>query len=255
MAWNNFSTDTLGGIVAGVSLMTGGNGGQIHTYIAKPDGAGPYPGVVMTHHAPGWDEYYREFARRFAEHGYIAIVPNLFEQFGHGTPDDVAAAARGAGGVSDASVIADAKASLDLVKSTPTSNGKVGVIGTCSGGRHALLAGIKVPGFNAIASLWGANVVVPPDRLTSQQPQAVIDMIPDLNAPLIGLFGNDDMNPSPDQVATLEQALKDNGKQYVFHRYDGAGHGFFYYHMPSYRQMQAMDGWDKVEDFFNQNLR
>src|SRR5207253_4700037 len=78
--WNNFRTDTLGGIVAGVSMMTGGSGNQTHTYIARPDGAGPYPGVVMTHHLPGWDEFYREFARRFAEHGYIAIVPNLFDQ-------------------------------------------------------------------------------------------------------------------------------------------------------------------------------
>ena len=75
------------------------------------------------------------------------------------------------------------------------------------------------------------------------------------HAPLIALFGNDDMNPSPAQADMLEQALKDNGKDYVFYRYDGAGHGFFYYHMPSYREQQAMDGWDKVEDFFNQNLR
>ena len=120
----------------------------------------------MTHHAPGWDEFCREFARRFAEHGYIAVVPNLFEQSGQGTPDDVAAAARGAGGVSDTSVIADGQAALDLIKSMPTSNGKVGVIGTCSGGRHALLVGTRVPGFGAIADLWGANVVVTPDRLT-----------------------------------------------------------------------------------------
>lgn len=73
-----------------------------------------------------------------------------------------------------------------------------------------------MPGFSAVADLWGANVVVPPERLTPQQPQAVIDMTPDLNVPLIGLFGNDDMNPSPDQVDQHEQALKDNGKQYVF---------------------------------------
>src|SRR5262252_1451277 len=166
MAWNNFSTDTLGGIVAGVSMMTGGNGSEIHTYIARPDGTGPYPGVVMTHHLPGWDEFYREFARRFAEHGFIAIVPNLFEQFGQGTPDDVAAAARGAGGVSDASVIADAEAALNLVKAHPASNGKVGVIGTCSGGRHALLVASRVQGFSAVADLWGGNVVAPSDRLT-----------------------------------------------------------------------------------------
>ena len=252
--WNSFRTDAEGGIVAGVSLMTGGSGDQIHTYIARPDGAGPYPGVVMTHHLPGWDEFYREFARRFAEHGFIAIVPNLYEQFGHGTPDDVAAAARGAGGISDASVMADAEAALNVVKAMPSSNGKVGVIGTCSGGRHALLVASRVPGFSAVADLWGANVVVPPERLTPQQPEAVIDMTPDLNVPLIGLFGNDDMNPSPEQVDQHEQALKDNGKTYVFYRYDGAGHGFFYYHTPAYRQQAAMDGWNKVEDFFHQNL-
>ncbi len=62
-------------------------------YIAKPDGAGPYPGVVITHHAPGFDEWTREFARRFAEHGFIAIAPNLYERFGHGTPAEARAAA------------------------------------------------------------------------------------------------------------------------------------------------------------------
>src|SRR6266545_1544446 len=129
--WNAFRTDDpLGGIVAGTAMMKGGNDDDIHVYIARPDGAGPYPGVVMTHHAPGWDEFYREFARRFAEHGYITVVPNLYERFGQGTPDDVAAAARAAGGVSDASVIGDASAALDLVRSQPSSNGKVGVIGT-----------------------------------------------------------------------------------------------------------------------------
>src|SRR5919206_1428930 len=110
--WNVFRTDAEGGIVAGATVIPGGGGDPIHAYVARPDGAGPYPGVVLTHHAPGWDEFYREFARRFAEHGYIAVVPNLYERFGHGSPDDVAAAVRGAGGVSDASVIADAEAAL-----------------------------------------------------------------------------------------------------------------------------------------------
>jgi carboxymethylenebutenolidase len=252
--WNTFRTDALGGIVASVSMLPGGQDDQVHAYVARPDGAGPYPGIVMTHHLPGWDEFYREFARRFAEHGYIAVVPNLFERFGHGTPDDVAAAARAAGGVSDESVKGDAGQSMQWIKAQPFSNGKVGVIGTCSGGRHALLVASSVPGFDAVADLWGANVVVTPDRLTPQQPVAVIDLTPNLNVPLLGLFGNDDMGPSPAQVDQHEAALQAAGKDYMFHRYDGAGHGFFYYHMPSYRQQQAMDGWNKVDDFFRQTL-
>jgi carboxymethylenebutenolidase len=252
--WNAFRTDAIGGMVAGVELMTGGGGDEIHTYIARPSGEGPYPGVVLLHHAPGWDEFYREFARRFAEHGYIAIAPNLYERFGHGTPDDVAAMVRGAGGVSDDSVVADAEAALAWVQSQPTSNGKVGVIGTCSGGRHAVLAASRIPGFSAVADLWGGGVIMPESQLNELRPVAPISLTADLNAPIIGLFGNDDMGPSPAQVDQHEQALIANGKTYMFHRYDGAGHGFFYYHAPNYRQEPAMDGWNKVEDFFLQYL-
>jgi carboxymethylenebutenolidase len=253
--WNEFRTDTEGGIVAGVSTIAGGGGDPIHAYIARPDGPGPYPGVVLVHHAPGWDEFYREFSRRFAEHGFIAVCPDLYERYGHGTPSDVAALVRGDGGIADASVIADAEAAMGWIKAHPTSNGKVGIIGTCSGGRHALLVASSVDGFDAVADLWGGGVIARPDQLNERQPVAPIDLTPSLNAPLIGLFGNDDRGPSPEQVNQHEEVLKQHGKTYVFHRYDGAGHGFFYYHAPSYRQQQAMDGWDKVEDFFNQYLR
>jgi len=254
MAYNSTRTDAVTGMTAQVITLAGYNGDQVHAYVAQPEGPGPFPGVVMTHHAPGWDEFSRETMRRFTEHGFITIVPNLYERFGQGLPDEVAAKARSEGGVSDASVIGDSTAALAWVKSQPTSNGKVGVIGMCSGGRHALLVASSVPGFGAIADLWGAGVVAPPERLTEKQPVAVIDMTPNLEVPIIGLFGNDDMSPSPDQVNQHEEALKAAGKTYMFHRYDGAGHGFFYYHMPSYRQQQAMDGWTKVEDFFKQYL-
>src|SRR6185436_6699749 len=98
------------------------------------------------------------------------------------------------------------------------------------------------------------GVVAAPDQLNALRPVAPIDLTPQLNAPIIGLFGNDDTGPSPAQVNQHEQALKENGKTYVFHRYDGAGHGFFYYHMPAYRQQAAMDGWNKVDDFFREHL-
>jgi carboxymethylenebutenolidase len=250
--WNAFQTDAPGGMVAAVTTLVAGGGDEIHAYVSYPDGAGPYPGVVLIHHAPGWDEFYREFARRFTEHGFITIVPNLYERFGHGTPDDVAAAARGAGGVTDASVIADGEAALGWVTSHPASNGKVGIIGTCSGGRHAVLVASSTPGWGAVADLWGGGVVG--RQPTEQQPVSPINLTSSLNAPIIGLFGNDDMGPSPAQVDQHEAALQEHGKTYSFHRYDGAGHGFFYYHTPAYRQQAAMDGWNKVEDWFNQYL-
>jgi carboxymethylenebutenolidase len=112
-----------------------------------------------------------------------------------------------------------------------------------------------VPAFDVVGNLWGARVVMTPAQLNEKTPVAPIDLIPQLNAPMIGLFGNEDTSPSPAEVNQLEEALKANGKTYMFYRYDGAGLGFFYYDRPLYRQQQAMDGWNKLEDFFNQYLR
>lgn len=252
--WNVARTDSFPALAAGPRMITGGNGEQIHAYIAMPEGSGPFPGVVLIHHIPGWDEFYREFARRFADHGYIAVAPNLFEQYGHGTPDDVAAKARSDGYPSDAAVVADAEAAMKWIKAQPASNGKVGVIGTCSGGRHAVLAASMVTGFDAAADLWGGNVVMAPDRISEKQPVAPIDLTPNLSAPLLGLFGNEDTSPSPEQVNLHEEALKANGKVYQFHRYDGATHGFMYYHSPRYHPQATMDGWNQIMAWFGQHL-
>ena len=140
------------------------------------------------------------------------------------------------------------------VKSQPTSNGKVGIIGTCSGGRHSVLVASRVQGFDAVADLWGGGVVASPDQLTPKRPVAPIDLTPSLNAPLIGLFGNEDRSPSPAQVDQHEEALQQNGKTYMFHRYDGAGHGFFNTAGAAYRPQQAQDGWKKVLAFYEKHL-
>lgn len=252
--WNSFDTGAADGMTASVVTIPGGNGDQIHAYLARPEGRGPFPGMVLVHHIPGWDEFYREFARRFAQHGYVAICPDLYCRDGHGKPDDVATKVRADGGAPDDRVVADLEASMRWLRAQPTSNGKVGIIGTCSGGRHSVLAASKVKGFDAVVDLWGGRVVMAEKDLKPQTPIAPIDLTKDLSAPLLGLFGNEDKYPSPAEVDQHEQALKEHGKQYEFHRYDGAGHGFFYYDRPMYRVEQAMDGWSKVFAFLAKHL-
>lgn len=253
--WNSFRTDGQVSVSAAIVTYAAGNGDQIHAYVARPQTGGPLPGLVLAHHLPGWDEFYQEFAERLARHGYTVICPDLFCRFGHGTPDDVAAKARSEGGAVDDLVVADCQAAMEWLKSQPTANGKVGIMGTCSGGRHALLVASRVKGFAAIADLWGGAVVMTPEQLSPQRPVAPIDYTKDLEIPLLGIFGNDDQSPSPDQVDVHEAELKKFGRTYEFHRYDGAGHGFFYYHTPRYRPEQAMDGWAKVFAFFEENLQ
>lgn len=234
--------------------LRGHNGDRITAYTARPMGPGPFPGVVLIHHLPGWGEFYREMTRKFAHHGFAAISHNLYERAGEGDADDVAAKVRAEGGVSDEQMAGDTDAAVAFLRDQAYTNGKIGVIGSCSGGRHTYFYVCTRTGIDAAVDLWGGRVVMGQDELTAKQPVAPIDLTANLCCPLLGLFGNDDRAPSPEQVNQHEEALKAAGKSYEFHRYDGAGHGFFYHHRPLYRVEQAMDGWQKVFAFFNKHL-
>jgi carboxymethylenebutenolidase len=249
-----YQTNMYEGMLAETVTFRGAQGEFVNAYFARPLGAGPFAGMVVIHHMPGWDEWYREATRKFAHHGYAAISPNLYYREGHGTPDDVAAKARAAGGVPDDQVMGDVAGAMAYLRSLPYASGKVGVFGTCSGGRHAYLAACRVPGFDAVVDCWGGRVVMGEEELTAKQPVAPLDYTADLSCPLLGLFGEDDKSPSPEQVARHEQELKKHGKQYEFHMYPEAGHGFFYYDRPAYRQAQAVDGWQKVFAFLERYL-
>jgi carboxymethylenebutenolidase len=253
--WNDTRTDANDGMTAEMIAIKGHGGDEINAYFVRPAGPGPFPGVVLVHHAPGFDEFYRETARRYAQHGYITICPNLFARFGHGTPDDAAAKARAEGGAPDETVIGDLKAGLDYIRSLPYATGKVGIMGTCSGGRQAYLTAATTKAFDAVVNCWGGRSVMQPEDLNPRQPVSPHSLTKDLNCPVLGIFGNDDQNPNPEMVNTLEAELRAQGKDYEFHRYDGAGHGFIYYDRPNYRQQQAMDAWGKIFEFFEKNLK
>jgi carboxymethylenebutenolidase len=253
--WDQFQTDAYEGLLAETITIAGDKGDLINAYYARPLGPGPFPGIVLVHHLPGWDEFYRETARRFAQHGYVVICPNLYYRFGHGTPEEVAARARAQGGVPDDSVVGDCEAGLSYLKSLPYCSGKVGIIGTCSGGRHAYVVAGRVKGFNAIVDCWGGRLIMSQEELTDQNPVSALDYTKDLPCPLLGLFGNEDQNPGPEMVNQHEAELKKYKKDYEFHRYDGAGHGFWYYHRPGYRPEQAMDAWQKTFAFFSKHLQ
>jgi carboxymethylenebutenolidase len=249
-----YRTDAYEGMLAETITMHGAGGEVINAYFARPLGPGPMPGLVVIHHAPGWDEWYREATRKFAHHGYAALSPNLYFREGHGSPEDVAAKVRAAGGCPDDQVMGDLEGAMRFLRSLPYVNGKVGVFGTCSGGRQAFLAACRVHGFDAAVDCWGGRVVMSGEELTPKQPVAPIDYTKDLSCPLLGLFGEEDKGPTPEQVARHERELQTHGKTYEFHMYPGAGHGFFYYDRPAYRQQQAVDGWKKVFAFLETHL-
>ena len=247
-------TDMYEGMLAETVTVLGDGGTLINAYFSRPLGAGPFPAVVLIHHMPGWDEWYREATRRFAHHGYAALSPNLYFRVGHGTPEDVAVKVRADGGIPDDQVVGDVAGAMAYLRALPFINGKIALFGTCSGGRHAYLAACRLPNVDAVIDCWGGRVVMSESDLNANHPVAPIDYTPDLACPILGLFGDDDTSPSPEQVDLHEQALIEHGKVYEFHRYPGAGHGFFYYHRPNYRQQQAVDGWEKIFAFLSKYL-
>src|ERR1700686_1128381 len=148
------------GVTAETIAFRGHNGDQGEAYYARPTRAGKFPGMVVIHHLPGWDEWITEVVRKFAHHGFAAISPHLYFRDGPGSPDDVGARVRAAGGVADTQVVGDVSGTMAYLRSQPNANGKIGVIGFCSGGRHAYLAACRIPDIDAIVDCWGGNVIV-----------------------------------------------------------------------------------------------
>ena len=243
------------GMLAETVVIRGHNGDQIDAYLARPLGPGPHPSVVLIHHMPGWDEASKEMARKLAYHGFATISPNLHFREGKATPQENSASVREAGGMPDDRTMGDVQSSINYLRSLPYTNGKVGIIGFCSGGRQVYLAACRLSGIDAAVDCWGGGVTAPKNELTQRQPVAPIDYTASLSCPLLGLFGEEDPRPTPEDVAKTEAQLKRFGKTYEFHMYKNAGHGFFAVDRPSYRQHAAVEGWEKVLAWFNKYLR
>lgn len=233
--------------------ITGHGGDEIEAYEARPAEPGRRGGVVVIHHMPGFDRETKEIVRRFAELGYDAVCPNLYWREAPGAaPDDAAATARAKGGVPDERLVGDAAGAVSYLRSLDTSNAKVGVIGYCSGGRQSVLVACNVD-VDAAVDCYGAFVTgTPPEGFPIRG--NLVDQLPHLRCPLLGLFGADDKFPSPEQVDELEQILDAHGKEHEFHRYEGAGHSFFSVDRPAYRPEAAVDGWQRIRDFYGRFL-
>jgi carboxymethylenebutenolidase len=234
--------------------ITGHEGADIEAYVASPDAGGHRGGVIVIHHMPGYDRATKEIGRRFAELGYNTIVPNLYWREAPGAdPGDAAATVRAQGGVPDSRLIGDVAGASSYLRALATSNGKVGVIGYCSGGRQSVLAACNLD-LDAAVDCYGAFVTgTPPDGFPLQVTN-LVSQLANLRAPLLGLFGLEDKFPGPEQVAELEQILTEHDKQFEFHSYEGAGHAFFSVDRPSYNVAAANDGWEKIGAFYAKHL-
>lgn len=238
-------------IQAGTVTVTSRSGTEIEAYLARPLET-IKGGVVVIHHAPGFDQATKEIARRFATWGYLTVMPNLNHRIAPGAdPDDAAAAARAQGGKADDELVDDVAGAVAFLRAEGAA--KVGVIGHCSGGRQSVLVAAEVD-VDAAVDCYGAFVLLDAPAEFPLKMTSLRERLPHLRAPLLGLFGNDDKYPGPAEVDDLDKLLTELGREHEFHRYDDAGHAFFSVDRPSYRVEAALDGYQRIKAFFARHL-
>ena len=225
------------------------DGSEMQVLSPLPEGGGTYPVYIECSHgmAPGLDEFTEKVLERMGQAGFASYSHHLFHRQGV----DVAGLDAMAS-LTDEEMVRDTEALIGHLKSVDACDTeRMTIGGHCMGGRLALLAGATIGNFSAIADFWGGNVMTAKGR----EAPLVIDIVGEINCPVVGFFGNDDDNPSPEDVDRLDEELTKHGVVHKFYRYDGVGHAFQnFLNKANYREEQAENAWVKVIEFFGKAL-
>lgn len=231
--------------------------GSMRLYEARPDGdLGPggssRGAVIVIQEAFGVNDHIEDVTRRFADAGYHAVAPDLFHRAGGGTApyDDFAQVLPLFAGLDgDDALLRDIDAARTYLHQCGWADGSIGIVGFCLGGRISLLASLRRP-FGAGVGFYGGGVV------TGRFPQfpPLIDEVPTLAVPWLGLFGDLDQSIPVDDVEVLREALETTSVDTEVVRYADADHGFHCDQRPSYHQAAAHDAWARTLAWFAAHL-
>jgi carboxymethylenebutenolidase len=223
------------------------DGADMRLYVSVPSGTGPFPAVVVIQHQGGVDDFMEEMTRRVASAGYAAVAPDLYHRDSPDCKDDgPTRRAR----LLDVNVIKDVNATVDfLISHRSVEAERLGIIGFCMGGRVSYLMAAANPHFKAAVAYYGGNIMVP-----WGEGLAPFDRTAEIHCPLLGLFGEDDTNPSPSDMRKLDAELTKHGRVHEFHSYPGAGHAFMNRRGERYRADADRDSWPKALAFFAKHL-
>jgi carboxymethylenebutenolidase len=223
-----------------IALTVGGS--TMPVSIAAPTGKGPHPAVLVCHHREGVDDFTRYGLIRLAEIGLLAAAPNFYHRRPAG--EDPVASMKF---LDDRDLVQDIGTTLATLRTmAAVQTDRIATVGHCLGGRTSFLGLAHHPGFAAAVLLYHGNIFE--SRGTGMP--APFDLTGNIRCPVLGLFGKDDVNPSPDHVARLDQEFARLGIRHEFHSYDGTGHAFQDFHNAKlYRQPAADDAWEKLLAF------
>ena len=229
-------------------------GENMECYLAQPEAEGRHPAVVVIQEIWGVNSHIQFLTDRFPAQGYVGLAPAMFHRDGAmtmGLHEEMDTAVARMQRCTDAGILADVQAAVDYLKAQPfVQPDRIGIVGFCFGGRVAYLAACNVSDLKTSVVYYGG--FIPVARGDGPSP---LEQTSKISMPVLGLFGEDDANPSPAEVATMAAELDKHNKNYEFHTYPGAGHGFNCNARASYRPESARDAWGKAMAWFETHLK
>ena len=220
---------------------------DMRLYVSVPEGAVRFPGVVVIQTQSGVDEFAEEMTRRIASEGYVAVAPDLYHRDDPGCQDDPPTRR---GRLRDQTIIKDVNVAVDFLKGHhAVDSDLLGIIGFCMGGRVAYFMAAANAGFKAAVSYYGGNTLV-----SLGEGKSPFERTSEIHCPIMGHFGEDDGNPSPDDMRKLDAELTKTHKAHEFYSYAETGHGFMNSRSKSHRPKSSEASWPRTLDFFGKNL-
>jgi len=253
-------TTDAAGLTAETVTYAAPDGFDLPAYVARPQGSGPFPVVVVVSEIFGVHEYIRDICRRLAKQGYAAIAPAFFSRVEDPAPlSDMQRIMQIVGATGYEQVMGDLSATLEWASQQGWArDGKVGITGFCWGGKVVWQAAARFSAIGAGVAWYGRLAPAPdatPAQVSAGQPWPV-DLADDLKAPVLGLYGGQDQGIPVASVERMRQALAragQTGSQIVV--YPDAPHGFHADYRASYAEADARDGWSKLLAAFDKALK
>lgn len=226
----------------------------VQTYVARPEGDGPFPAILLCYEfwgmleIPGGGPHMRDVAGRFAEQGYLAAVPDYYATRGQQPTMEGGTIT---GGPSDEASGQDLCQAVQWLRQRPDVQADhIGVIGWCGGGRQALFLAARCPDVRAAASFYGRPVNRP-----GQPGPSPVELASQMHCPIFGAYGEADQSIKVESARELEGELARCGVPHEIHTYPGAGHAFMNDQRDSYEPAAAASSWRSVLDFFARTVK
>ena len=239
-------TDTIG--INGGEVKIPVADGEMPGYAAKPNGAGPFPIVLVNEEIFGVHEHIKDLCRRLAKAGYLAVAPEIYARQGDlSKMTDVSQiVSQVISKKPDAEMLSDLDAAVAWAGKNGGDLGRLGITGFCRGGRNTWFYAAHNPQVKAAVAWYGPIKGAPSDI----QPKTVADIAGDLRAPLLGLYGGQDTGIAVPDVEAAAAKARAAGKTVEIHVYPDAPHGFNADYRPSYKKADAEDGWSRMLAWF-----